>query len=532
MENVKCECGHVNPVGTILCESCGVPLSEESANQLDMRYEGAARRSQLKKISFINDVWNFFSSVKNAIIMIVLALIASAIGTIFPQANTIAESPDVYYEKAYGILGKIYYVLGLHHTYSSWWFITLLLMIGVSLVICSLDRMVPLYRALKNQRVKKNRKFLQLQRVRAQFSLEGKDESEAINELEKNLKAKGYKVRREGNALLGEKGRFSRWGPYVNHVGLIIFIIGVLLSNIPGFYLDTYVWVRDGQTIQVPETKYYVKNEKFSMEFYKDEEYPEKLDLDGEVVKSYVTKAVLYEDQNYGIAGAEPKLVEVKKQDVLVNHPLKYKELALYQSGQQTDQLGALNLSLAEKSTGKELGHVKLDLYNPPSSVKINDQVTVKVLQYYPNFALDEKGQPITKSSEVINPAFFLDVVSPATPKGETFLVLLGQTLTPGVDNPIYQINFEKPELINITGLTVRVDQRLPVIYFGSIIVVLGLFMGFYWQHRRIWLDVQEGQLLIGAYTNKNWFGLKQETARILQEAGFSIESGQLEKEG
>ena len=25
--------------------------------------------------------------------------------------------------------------------------------------------------------------------------------------------------------FLAEKGRFSRWGPYVNHVGLIIFLI-------------------------------------------------------------------------------------------------------------------------------------------------------------------------------------------------------------------------------------------------------------------------------------------------------------------
>lgn len=532
MENVKCKCGHVNPVGTMLCESCGVPLSEESANQLDMRYEGAARRSQLKKRSFIDDVWNFFSSVKNAIIMIVLALIASAIGTIFPQENMIAENPAVYYENAYGIFGKIYYLFGLHHTYSSWWFITLLLMIGVSLVICSLDRIVPLYRALKNQKVKKNKKFMELQRVSSQLSLAGKEENETMNDIEKKLTAKGYKVRREGNAILGEKGRFSRWGPYVNHVGLIIFIIGVLLSNIPGFYLDTYVWVRDGQTVQVPGTKYYVKNEKFIMEYYQEDEYPEKLDLDGEVVKSYTTKGVLYEDQNYGITGVEPKLVEVKKQDVLVNHPLKYKELALYQSGQQTNQLGALNLGLVEQSTGKEIGHLKLDLYNPPSSVKINDQVTVKVLQYYPDFALDDKGQPITKSNEPINPAFFLDVVSPVTPKGETSVVLLGQTLTPGIDHPLYQFSFEQPELINITGLTVRVDQRLPIIYFGSTIVILGLFMGFYWQHRRIWFDVHDGQLLTAAYTNKNWFGLKQETARILQEAGFSIESGQLEKEG
>lgn len=534
MENVKCECGHVNPVGTALCESCGAPLHEEAAANMDTRYEGAARRSQLKVRSWIDPVWNFFSSVKNAIIMIVLALIGSAIGTIFPQEKMIPvmEPPEVYYEKAYGLIGKLYYTLGLYHIYSSWWFNTLLLMIGVSLVVCSLDRVVPLYRALKNQKVKKSKKFLTLQKVNVEISLEGKEEKDAADGLEKALSARGYKVRREGNALLGEKGRFSRWGPYINHVGLIIFIIGCLMRLIPGFYLDQFVWVRDGQTVQIPATNYFVKNEQFVMDFYEEKDFPEKLDLEGKVVKSYMTKAVLYENKNAGITGSEPKLVEIMKQNILVNHPLKYKDVSLYQSGEQTNQLAALNLSLTETSTGKQLGTVKLDLYNPPAEVKVSDQVKVKVVQYYPNFALDENNQPISKTRDPENPGFILEVISPLTPQGERTWVFLGQTVTPGNQTPVITYNFSKPDLTSISGLTVRKDKSLPVIYFGCMIVVLGLFMGFYWQHRRIWLDVQEGKVMLAANTNKNWFGLKQETARILQEAGYPVEVKELEKEG
>ena len=58
MDQRKCECGHGNPVGTLLCESCGRPLEQELTAQTgeaaqngrvafpDMRYEGMARRSQ------------------------------------------------------------------------------------------------------------------------------------------------------------------------------------------------------------------------------------------------------------------------------------------------------------------------------------------------------------------------------------------------------------------------------------------------------------------------------------------------------
>jgi cytochrome c biogenesis protein len=48
MKDVKCECGHVNPHGTVLCEACGKVFDEQSKDNslLDMRYEGSARRSQ------------------------------------------------------------------------------------------------------------------------------------------------------------------------------------------------------------------------------------------------------------------------------------------------------------------------------------------------------------------------------------------------------------------------------------------------------------------------------------------------------
>lgn len=119
-----------------------------------MRYEGTARRSQTYQKSFIDKVWSFFSSVKVGVWLIVIALVASMVGTLFPQQQFIppnAESrdPAVYYEAQFGIIGKIYYQLGFHEMYSSWWYLLLLGLIGVSLVICSLDRFIPLYKALR-----------------------------------------------------------------------------------------------------------------------------------------------------------------------------------------------------------------------------------------------------------------------------------------------------------------------------------------------------------------------------------------------
>ncbi|MGI6474346.1 MAG: cytochrome c biogenesis protein ResB [Thermoactinomyces vulgaris] len=111
IDNSKCECGHNNPVGTILCEYCGKPLDktikEKENIAEEMRYEGKARRSQMAQPSPFDRVWQFFSSVKVAIILIVVTLIAAGIGTIFPQEIYVPSSdPKSYYEEHYGIWGK------------------------------------------------------------------------------------------------------------------------------------------------------------------------------------------------------------------------------------------------------------------------------------------------------------------------------------------------------------------------------------------------------------------------------------------
>ncbi|MEB9519417.1 hypothetical protein P4I80_25330, partial [Bacillus cereus] len=86
LKEIKCECGHVNPIGTVFCEACGKPFeSNENAKLLDMRYEGSARRSLTQTKTIVDKIWSFFSSVKVGVWLIVITLAASSIGTIFPQ---------------------------------------------------------------------------------------------------------------------------------------------------------------------------------------------------------------------------------------------------------------------------------------------------------------------------------------------------------------------------------------------------------------------------------------------------------------
>lgn len=171
MNNIICACGHENPEGTVLCGNCGRPLTEEAENQklVDMRYEGTARRSQTYDKTIIDKVWNFFSSVKVGIYLIIILLVAAAIGTILPQVLYVPATGETdiaaYYERVYGTFGEIYYYLGLSDLYGSWWFQTLIGMLGISIIVSSLDRVIPLYKSLKNQRTRRHESFMNRQRL-------------------------------------------------------------------------------------------------------------------------------------------------------------------------------------------------------------------------------------------------------------------------------------------------------------------------------------------------------------------------------
>lgn len=152
MKEIKCECGHVNPAGTVLCESCGKPLVKQDAKLLDMRYDGSARRSQTYNKTIVDKIWNFFSSVKVGVWLIVITLTASALERYFRRKCSCRRVRRLIHTTANNTgFGQIYYALGFHNLYGSWWFIILVASIGISLVICSLDRVVPLYRALKTR---------------------------------------------------------------------------------------------------------------------------------------------------------------------------------------------------------------------------------------------------------------------------------------------------------------------------------------------------------------------------------------------
>lgn len=526
MSKINCQCGHENPFGTELCEQCGRPLSEKAKQSdiVDMRYEGSSRRSQTYKSSIIDKVWNFFSSVKVGIGIIVAVLASSAIGTIFPQkfyvpASTEAEYLE-YYERLYGTAGTIYYKLGFYDMYNSWWFKILIGMLATSIIIASLDRVVPLYKSLKKQRTRRHPSFMKRQRIYGEGDVEAAADS--LSKAEKKLKELRYNVKVEDGALLAEKNRFSRWGPYVNHTGLIIFFAGVLLRGLPGFYVDETMWLREGETRNITGAPGYVlENRGFTLEMYTKEEaaevFGEALDRVGMIPKTYQTDVTLFKEKEGALPGSS-ELEKVKDYSIVVNKPLSFDGYNVFQMDYKLNELKAMTFHLVEKKTEKSLGEFTIDLSNPEKSYDLGNGNIVRLAGYYPDYDGIKDGEPVSKSPIPNNPAFIFLMSTPDKPEGEKSFVAIRQTLE--VDENDYAVKFANAETRNISGLTIRKDKTLPILMIGGLIFMIGVIQGSYWQHRRIWIqEDSKGHLLVAAHTNKNWFSLRKELDKVQESA-------------
>jgi cytochrome c biogenesis protein ResB len=82
-------------------------------------------------------IWRFFCSIKLALTLLTLIVLASIIGTLIPQDLTYQEYVQKYGKALYQLFAK----LNLFDIYHSWWFILFLSLLGLNLLICSLDRL-------------------------------------------------------------------------------------------------------------------------------------------------------------------------------------------------------------------------------------------------------------------------------------------------------------------------------------------------------------------------------------------------------
>ncbi len=439
----------------------------------------------------LKEVWKFFVSVKLTIFLLFSIAGTSIVGTLIPQNARVEEYLQAFGEFKY----RIFDIFDLFDMYHSWWFQLLILMLTANIIICSIDRLSATWKIIfnRNPSIKKSQ-FKDLNKE--EFIEERSPEQLQTIYAPILHKAFGFtqvETTDTGFCIFAEKWRWTRFGVYIVHLSIVLLLLGSLIGSLFGF--DGYVNIPEGESVDqvrinnVDKTHalaFQIRCDDFTVSFY-----------DSGEPKEYRSRLTILEN-------GKP----VVQKDILVNDPLRYKGVNIFQS-----------------SYGKM-----------PSK-----DVTLK-------FTVAESGMVYEKQAEIGKPidlpeglgSFLLKEYRPSadlqgTSLGEAFIGVLNTE--PGkaqeIILPVRFPNFDKMRkdkmFISIaeqqqrekyyTGLQVTGDPGVWVVYTGFIMMILGCIITFFMSHQQMMVEVTQKNkkciVIVAGKANKNIFGMQQEVAKI-----------------
>src|SRR5699024_7811008 len=168
------------------------------------------------------------------------------------------------------------------------------------------------------------------------------------------------------------------------------------------------------------------------------------------------------------------------------------------------------------------------DLQNPEKSYELDNGIRVQMDQYFPDYIIED-GELVTETKYSRYLAFVFSVYLLDTDEVAFSFLGIGKYIDPiGMNEYVLNMN-NMFETLYVSVMTVRRDYTLPLFFIGATIFMIGVIQGMYWQHRRVWLNPKDGNLLVAAHTNKNWFGIKKDIEKALEGTNITMVEDQEE---
>jgi len=401
------------------------------------------------------------SSVKLTIILLVLIVVASIIGTIIPQTWT-----DEQYKAKYGdSLSGILTGTQLTNVYHSYWYMLLLAVFCVNLTICSIRSFVPMVKSLTRSASTAGRVELGSLPFHRKIQLNN-DAEDAGSQIKQILTRSLYRLKYSdvnSGLYYFERGKLGRLGPLVTHASIIVILVGGIFVGLLGFKEHKRVTV--GETVDVPHSDFQLRADDFRVEFYPESRTP----------KEYTSVLTVIED-------GKPKFTK----SIEVNHPLEYKGVKFYQSSYGLSNTVEVELSKKASDEASELlGKFSLnvgELFQVPDS-----QLRIKPVVLVPDFFMDSSGHVGTRSREPNNPAVFFELYEGEELKDKIWGFLKFPDFH-GAGESGYSLKFL--DIKYYTQLQISQDPGILVIWIGSLLMVGGMFLSFYMSYKRIWVKL------------------------------------------
>jgi cytochrome c biogenesis protein len=425
------------------------------------------------------DLLPLLADLRLAIALLLTIAVFSIAGTVLEQGQTLAFYQENYPEDPalFGFLTwKVILISGLDHVYRTWWFLALLIVFGASLTACTFTRQFPALGAAQKW------KYYSQPRQFQKLALSAELTETTLDTLATALAQRRYRIFQEGQQLYGRKGLAGRIGPIVVHASMLLILLGAIWGAMTGFFAQEMV--PSGETFQIRNI--------FDAGPWAERQIPK--DWSVRVNRFWIdytpdgTIDQFYSDLSVLDRGGE----ELDRQTIYVNQPLRHKGVTLYQADWG---LAAVQVKL-NNSPVLQLPMQLLESDGPrfwgtwlPTSPDLSSGVTLLAQDLQGSVLIyDNAGQLVS-------------------------------TVRTGMATEVNGITLSLVDVIGSTGLQIKADPGIPLVYAGFGLLMVGVIMS-YVSHSQVWALAAPGKLYVGGRTNRAQVAFERELLGILEGLG------------
>ena len=407
-----------------------------------------------------------------SIFILLLISFFSIIGTVIEQ-----DQPIEIYKTNYSLTSPVFgfltwdYIIkfGFDHIYKTWWFLTLIFLFGLSLISCTFLQQLPSLKiARRCQFFRKTSQFSRLQifTILKNFS---------FNKILFRIKKNKYSIFQQKNIAYCYKGLIGRIAPILVHFSMILILLGTIIGSLFGFKAQEMVpktenfhiqnILNNGQFSIIPKTSARVND--FWITYTKNK-----------------TVSQFYSD--ISVLNSQGK--ETNRKTISVNSPLIYQNVYYYQTDWNL-------IGLRVQETNNEV--IEYPLLNI-----LNNQNKVWLTWLSNNNSLNEGIIALSDNLEG-----YCSIYS------ETG-VFLGNIELNELGN--FKQPFTLLEILSSTGLQIKTDPGIPVIYSGFLFLMVSTLIS-YITYSQIWIIKKNQKLFIGGITNRALFDFELEFLKFIK---------------
>ena len=440
------------------------------------------------------------TSVRFAVVQIAVIAVIAVVGMTIRQLPGSAIRTEADRLEQMGILRAIYEPvlgrpivdvmerLGLFSVFSTWWFTALLVLLAVSIVVCTLDRLPRLWRQAAEIRVVQPDTFYDPS-LPERAAMTGVTSAAASAVLRRRRFHVRTAVDGDSTYLYADRNRWPRLATLLTHAGLVLFLVAAAVSGRFGF--ETGLLIPQGEAVPVERLgtpgNLVVKNEGFAAPRLPDGRFAD-----------FTTDLAVYRD------GAL-----LARKVIRVNDPL---EVAGY-SFHQNFFGPAVDLAIHEQDGGVLWdGWVPLDAF---SADRPYARLAVPGTDVGLELLLDrEEGRaPLL----AVIGSRRTGTQADGTPRFDAVFVG-GLESGSSFAASAAGLTIDLRSIGAYTGIVARRDPGLGLVWLAFGLLIVGLVVTFYFSRRRVWIRIDGAGELRLAWSSDRYVPVRRELGGLLTD--------------